>query len=271
MARKREVVRMELEELKKLVDVVAALRDPEKGCPWDLAQNHNSLLKHLHEEAYEFAAAVEKGDIGAIEEELGDVFLQVLLHAQIAGEAGRFDLESLSRSLREKLVRRHPHVFGTAPRALSAEEALDNWRQAKESEGKPRYKITERELMAPALRSAGRLGEKAAGLNFDWEGPMQVSYKVEEEWQELKEEIVRGGDRQRIEEEMGDFLFSCAQLARHLGLDPEESLVRANAKFIRRFNQIEDKLADDDLDFKDLDTEALDRYWDAVKDDESHA
>ena len=264
---------MENREFDKLLDVITALRDPQKGCPWDLDQDHKSLLKCLLEEAYEFIAAVEEDNKENMEEELGDILLQVLLHCQIAKEAKTFDIESVSKSLREKLIRRHPHVFGKESEKVSnPEEALGKWREAKAKEKKPSsYHINKRHLMAPSLSGALKIGQKASHLNFDWEGPLQVSYKVEEEWQELKEEITHWpkGSLSRIEEEMGDVLFSCAQLARKLNLDPEKTLKKANEKFIRRFNRVEDRLKRLNVHFKDLNLEELDKHWNAIKEEES--
>ena len=266
---------METREFQELIRTVEALRNPQGGCPWDLKQDHISLLPCLLEETYELMDAVGRGDGDNTEEELGDVLLQVLLHCQIAKEAGHFDLESVSRRLREKLIRRHPHVFGDQ-KAEDAQEALGLWEAVKKSEGEeggPVYRMGKKELMAPALCSSLKLGQAAAQANFDWDGPEQVSYKVEEEWQELKEELApqRGpNNRERMREEMGDLLFSCAQLARHLRIDPEEALGLANRKFIRRFNAMEDRLRERGLPLEDLTLKELDVHWDAVKAQEVH-
>ncbi len=261
-------------EFEKLLNVVESLRHPQTGCPWDLNQNHKSLLKCLLEEAYEFIAAVETDNTKNMEEELGDILLQVLLHCQIAEESKHFDIESVSKTLREKLIRRHPHVFGDeSEKVAGPKEALEKWRKAKEEErSSPSHRINKRHLMAPSLSSAFKIGEHASRLNFDWENPLQVSYKVEEEWQECKEEIAHWprGNKARIEEEMGDVLFSCAQLARKLDLDPEKTLKKANEKFIRRFNLVEDRLKKLNLHFEKLNLEELDQHWNAVKEEESH-
>ena len=266
-------VEMKLDEFKALIQIVETLRDPEKGCPWDIKQTHESLLASLVEETYEFIDAVKENNDGGIREELGDILLQVLLHCQIARESGGFDIESLSRVLREKLVRRHPHVFG-GDKAQGAEEALEKWEEAKRKEtGRRRnYEMEKKNLMAPALSSSLKIGKKAAELNFDWDNLEQVAYKVEEEWQELKEEMVMlsKGNQERVKEEMGDILFSCAQLSRHLGIDPEEALNRANRKFIRRFNHMEERLKAQGLNVRDLGLKELDGHWDAVKEAENH-
>ncbi len=258
-----------LEELTRLVEIVRALRDPESGCPWDLEQTHESLTKYLREESYEFIAAVKSGNTAEMADELGDVLLQVVLHAQIASESGKFDLAQVARTISDKMLRRHPHVFDNKSGAsVKTEEVKARWEEIKASEGKAKkHAINEKDLRYPALLSAHRIGAKTKELNFDWEDPSQVAYKVEEEWQELKEEITSFPDSNisRIREEMGDFLFSAAQLARHLGLNPEECLEEANQKFVRRFNQVEDLIASEGKGFKDLNQRQLDHYWDAVK------
>ncbi len=258
-----------LEELARLVEIVRALRDPKTGCPWDLEQTHQTLTKYIREESYEFIAAVEAQDYEEMADELGDVLLQVVLHSQIASETGKFNLEQVARNISDKMIRRHPHVFDNKDGAtIKTEEVKERWEQIKASEGKvKKYAINEKDLRYPALHSAHRIGAKTKELNFDWEDPSQVSYKVEEEWQELKEEITSfpSSNMQRVKEEIGDFLFSAAQLARHLGLDPEECLDEANRKFVRRFNQVEDLITADSKGFKELNQRELDHYWDAVK------
>lgn len=257
------------QELARLVEIVRALRDPKSGCPWDLEQTHQSLIHYMREEAYEFISAAEKGDAHEMADELGDVLLQVVLHSQIASESKSFDLAQVARTISEKMIRRHPHVFDNKQNtSITTAEVKSNWAKIKEQEGpKASYEIGEKYLRYPALLSAHKIGAKTKELNFDWEDPAQVAYKVEEEWQELKEEITSfpQSNLDRVREEMGDFLFSAAQLARHLGLDPEECLARANKKFVGRFNQVEDLIKEKDLKFQDLTQRELDHYWDAVK------
>ena len=247
----------------KLYDVVKALRDPETGCPWDLEQTHKSLLKYLIEESYEFLHAAENDDFEHMEEEIGDVLLQVLLHCIIADESGKFSLESASEKLADKLIRRHPHVFETNGEKISTEEVTENWKKIKKSEkGSKDHHIHKGHLNFPALFSANKIGEKTNEIGFDWEDHRQVSYKVEEEWQELKEELMRvSEDRQKIEEEIGDFLFSTAQLARHLELNPEEALRKANMKFIKRFQFMENLIREAGKDINDLNQKQMDHYW----------
>ncbi|MCF8058707.1 MAG: nucleoside triphosphate pyrophosphohydrolase [Bacteriovoracaceae bacterium] len=263
---------MELNEFKNLVQVVKALRDPDTGCPWDLEQNHQSLLKYLFEESYEFKEAVEKNDPILMNDELGDILLQVLLHSEIASEADHFNLESVSKNLAEKLIRRHPHVFNNPEnKKISAEDVNQNWHEIKAQEKglKKSRAIKEKIIYGPALKVAENIGHKTKELNFDWENANQVAWKVEEEWQELKEELMPSKiNPERIAEELGDFLFSAAQLARHLNLDPEELLKKANQKFLKRFYAMEDQLSIDGKEFKDMTQEQLDRYWTFAKDQE---
>lgn len=259
------------EQITRLKQVVAALRDPKTGCPWDLEQNHKSLLPYLIEEAYEFMHAVENDDLEHMEEELGDVLLQVVLHAQIASETKKFDLESVAAKLADKMVRRHPHVFADGG-AKTADEVTAKWQEIKASEKAKRHAIHEGHLAAPALTSSTKIGAKTRELNFDWDDAAQVAYKVEEEWQELKEEIVGPKiNHQRAKEEMGDFLFSVAQLARHLNIDPEAALRDANKKFLRRFNQVEDMIVGEGKNFSQMNQMQLDEYWNMAKSREKKA
>lgn len=260
---------MERPELDELIKVVAQLRDPQNGCPWDLKQTHESLLRYLFEESYEFKNAVMQKNELEMEEELGDILLQVLLHGQIASDRGAFNLESVAAKLKKKLVHRHPHVFASEGEKLSSEEVEKRWQALKQKE-KPTAQtraLSSRVLNNTALGSANEIGKKTGQLNFDWEDASQVLYKVEEEWQELKEEIVPGVEvnQARIQEELGDFLFSTVQLARHLGVDSEEALRRANEKFVRRFQQVEDLLRQENLNFTELNQQQLDVYWNQVK------
>ncbi len=254
-------------EYKRLKEVIELLRDPEKGCPWDLEQTHESLLKYLLEECYEFVHSVETKNFKEMEEELGDILLQVLLHSAIAKNNNEFDIESVCKTLADKMIHRHPHVFKDKNSNLTVSEVLDNWDTLKEKEkGKKPREIDESYLNFPAVLSALKIGKKTHKLGFDWDDPTQVAYKVEEEWQELKEEILPSlTNRARVHEEFGDFLFSMVQLARHLDLDPEESLRAANRKFLKRFNKMEDLMEKAGLKFKELNQKQMDVYWDKAK------
>jgi MazG family protein len=267
---------MEMPEFYKLTQVVKRLRDPKQGCPWDLKQTHASLLKYLIEESYEFIAAVENQDVKEMEDEIGDVLLQVLLHCQFASEENNFDIESVSKNLADKMIRRHPHVFEEAVAGIDAEQVVTNWEEIKlqEKDSQPHSLIDDSYLKFPALFAANKIGKQTNKISFDWDDAAQVSYKVEEEWQELKEEIVSHNlrssenSKERMFEEMGDFLFSAAQLARHLNIDPEEACRQANKKFLKRFQKMEIFIKDAGKDIKKMNQKEMDHYWDQVKLDE---
>lgn len=252
-------------ELISCIETVNKLRDPENGCPWDLKQTHESLLKYLLEESYEFMDSVERKDFNDMKDELGDVLLQVILHSKIAEQDGKFDIEDVARNLKDKIIERHPHVFDDK-KGLTSEEVEKNWQQikSKKSEGTV---FTDKDLNFPSLFSSYKIGKKTTQNNFDWEDYGQVVYKVEEEWQELKEELTphRSMDMEKVEEELGDMLFSMAQLARHVNLDPEALLRKANKKFIRRFTQMESLVKKRGFALTDLSQSELDVFWSQVK------
>lgn len=259
---------MNYPELERCIKVIKALRHPETGCPWDLEQTHESLLKYLIEESYEFIEATHSKDPKHMEEEIGDVFLQVLLHSTIAEQARTFDLEGVAKGLADKIIRRHPHVFHPGNKNLSTDEVIERWKGLKEQEkGPKKYAIEHKLLHAPALETAFQIGVKSTAVNFDWEDYYQVMSKVEEEWQEVKEELPPGGEhnKERVKEEIGDLLFSVAQLARHLDLNPEECLRDANKKFIKRFNKVEDKVRLAGKKLEETPQSELEKYWIEVK------
>jgi MazG family protein len=257
----------------KLKDVIAELRDPEHGCPWDLKQTHETLLKYLLEESYEFIEAVEEKDPKKMEEEIGDVLMQVLLHAQLGSEKGLFDMESVSAKLTEKLIRRHPHVFENNQTKIDADQVLINWEKikkeekAREDKEHTHHLITSSVLNAPPLMAATKIGKKTNEIKFDWDDYSQVAYKVEEEWQELKEELTphREINRAAVFEELGDLLFSIAQLARHLDLDPHDALKAANKKFLRRFHSMEDLIIARGQKLQDMNQREMDVFWNQAK------
>lgn len=263
----------------KLKDVIAELRHPVTGCPWDLKQTHETLLKYLLEESYEYIEAVELKDAKKMEEEIGDVLLQVMLHTYIAEQENKFSLESVAGKLTEKLIRRHPHVFENKDVSLSAEEVLINWDKIKAEEKlreegeKTHHRIKLGVLNAPPLASAVKIGKKTNDIKFDWDDYTQVAYKVEEEWQELKEEITpnRTLNREATFEELGDLLFSVAQLARHLDMDPDKALQAANKKFLRRFHAMEDLMEKKNVKLESMNQEQMDVYWNEAKINEKNA
>ncbi len=230
-------------QLENLISVVRKLRDPIAGCPWDLEQTHESLLRYLIEEAYEYVEAVEKKDSEMMKEEIGDVLLQVVLHSVLAEQGNLFNIEEVAATLSKKLIHRHPHVFGAGDKTLNATEVREQWEVIKNLEKKTHKSAIPYKLIHnPALKTADLIGQASTKVAFDWESHQQVLYKVEEEWQEVKAELGPTGvyDHARVEDELGDLLFSMAQLARHLKVDPELALRKANKKFLKRFHKMEE-------------------------------
>lgn len=259
---------MSYPNFEKMVEVITQLRHPTKGCPWDLKQDHKSLLRFLIEESYEYLHAVETQNYELMEEELGDVLLQVVLHCVIAQETNKFDIESVSKVLSEKMIRRHPHVFEDSSLAQTEEQVKENWQKIKESEksSTQAQHIDASYLSFPALFSSYKIGKKTNQINFDWDRAEDVLAKVEEELEELKEEIsAKKVDPKLVKEEMGDLLFSAAQLARHLGVEPEEALRDANRKFINRFTSMEKLIKNDKKNVLSMTQLEMDEYWKLVK------
>lgn len=227
-----------------VLDVMARLRDPNGGCPWDLEQSFATIAPYTIEEAYEVADAIERKDMTALREELGDLLFQVAFHARMAEEQGAFDFADVARALADKMIKRHPHVFAAGDER-SAEEQTRAWEALKAEERarkRPDASLLDDVPMAlPALMRAEKLTKRAARINFDWPTPDEVLAKLEEELAELSEARA-SGDRDAVAEEMGDILFVMANLARKLNVDPEEALRRANAKFTKRFCYIEQRL-----------------------------
>ncbi len=255
------------ELFEELVGVMARLRGRD-GCPWDREQTHASLKRYALEETYELLEAIDQGDDGAIRDELGDVLLQVLFHAQMASEDRRFAIEEVMTGLRDKLVRRHPHVFGDET-ATDADAVLRNWEKVKALE-KPKGGAQEHSLFTsvpramPALARAQRTGDKAAGVGFDWPEVEPVWQKVEEELQELKE-AVGTGRADRVEAELGDLLFSVVNLSRFLNVQAEEALAGTIERFQKRFAHIERELAARGRSVSDASFEELDELWEQAK------
>lgn len=243
------------------------LRHPTKGCPWDLEQDHQSLLRYLIEESYEYIYATKINDTEEMEEELGDVLLQVLLHAQIGSERKAFDIYSVAKKLNDKMIRRHPHVFEKPDPNITTEELHIRWDKIKKTEKKKSVAgiFSDKDLAAPPLLAAYKIGKKSHKAEFDWDSASEVMNKVEEELKELKEEIAKN-DLQRSKEEMGDLIFTMAQLARHLNLDPHECLLAANKKFVDRYSELE-KLAHPKKS-TELNREQKEALWKKVKDNE---
>ena len=253
--------------LTRLRAIMRALRDPQTGCPWDIEQDFASIAPYTIEEAYEVADAIEKGDWPALQGELGDLLLQVVYHAQMAEEAGHFTLNDITRGISDKMVARHPHVFGDDSRDKSAQQQVQDWEHVKAAERAARAKggvLDDVALGLPALMRAVKLQKRAARVGFDWPSTDQVLDKMQEEARELVEARDTLSDAE-VAEEFGDLLFVMANLARHLQLDPEEALRAANAKFTRRFQSIERALAAQGRSPADSTLDEMDALWNAAK------
>jgi tetrapyrrole methylase family protein/MazG family protein len=249
-----------------LVALMKRLRGPG-GCPWDRKQNHRTLLPYLLEETYEVIDSVQRRNMGDLSEELGDLLLQIVFHAQMAEERSQFDIEDVVDRICQKLIARHPHVFGQQKR-LSANQVLDNWEKLKLAE--PRKRKRPRGVLdgvprtLPALLRAYRIQEKTARFGFDWSEPQEVLGKVTEEVHEL-ESSLRQRRKPEIEHELGDLLFALVNLARHLRIDPEGALAKTNRRFIRRFEYIEKNLPKSGKDLTSATLEEMDALWDEAK------
>lgn len=249
--------------IEELLEIMATLRGPE-GCPWDKEQTHESLKPYVVEEAYELVEAVDGGENGEIREELGDLLLQIIFHSQIAAETGSFDFDDVIRGINEKLLRRHPHVFGDE-KAVDEVEALKNWERIKvETEGK---KKTKRHPGTPILHRALRMQEKAVSLGFDWEETSQLFEKLEEEINEVRE-AVASGDREEVTEEIGDLLFMAVNLSRFLDIHPEDALERSLSKFGKRFRIMEAMATKDERSLEEMNLAEMEAYWQEAKKDE---
>jgi len=252
-----------VDAFRTLVDVVARLRAPN-GCPWDREQTHQSLRPCLLEESYEVLDALDRAEPAALREELGDLLLQIVFHAQIASEQGQFTAEDVSADVAAKMVRRHPHVFGDATVADSA-EVTRNWSRIK-AEERARRGAEDTSVLSglppelPALHAAARLGEKAARVGFDWPSPAEALTKVREELAEL-EEALAGDQPERVEQELGDMLFALASVARLAGHSPEMALRQALTRFGRRFRRIEAAVRSQGRDIHALTAAELDTLW----------
>lgn len=253
--------------IERLLEIMKTLRDPGRGCPWDREQTWATIAPHTIEEAYELADAIERDDAAHVRDELGDLLFQVVFQARIAEEQGLFDFDAVAATISDKLERRHPHVFGTATVGSAAEQTAA-WEKHKAAErraaGGPVGVLDGVALGLPALTRAAKLGRRAAGVRFDWARPADVLGKIEEECVEL-EGALAAGHQHAVNEELGDLLFSVAQLARHVGADPEAALRVANAKFERRFRHIETLLAEQGRSVREAGPDELEALWARAK------
>lgn len=270
--------------LQDLLHLMARLRDPKYGCPWDVQQNYASIVPHTLEEAYEVADAIERGDFDDLKGELGDLLFQVVYYSQLAREEGRFEFDGVIDGITRKLIRRHPHVFPTGdlyapletPR-LSDEEVKQRWEEIKAQERAVKAKAPEQlsllddvPAVLPALSRAAKLQKRASQVGFDWPSALPVVDNVREELDEVLEAMA-DNDSAGIKEEVGDLLFAAVNLARHLKVDPENALRAANRKFERRFRFIEQALRDTQRPMEDCTLEEMDALWGEAKRQEKNA
>lgn len=257
----REYSKIQLMEFERLKEIMKQLR---AKCPWDKKQTHASLRPYLIEEAYETLEAIDREDPDELREELGDLLLQIVFHATLAEEKGQFSAEDVVRGINDKMVSRHPHVFGDA-QFETAEEVVGQWEERKKEEGKLRESILEGipESM-PALLRAQRLQSRAAKVGFDWEHVKDVLDKVEEEFGEFREAL-HERDENKVEDELGDILFALVNVSRFTGINAENALRRTIAKFIKRFRHIEMKASEEGRELRDMSLEEMEQHWQESK------
>ena len=252
--------------IERLLEIMARLRDPERGCPWDLQQDFRSIAPHTIEEAYEVADVIERGDLPSLRDELGDLLFQVAFHSRLAAERGAFDFNDVVDAICNKLTRRHPHVFGDAVMTDAADQTRA-WERMKREERAARGEagaLADVPVALPALTRARKLGARASDAGFDWPDAAGPRAKIDEELAEL-DRAVGASDPSAREAELGDLLFSIVNLARHLEVDPETALRRANERFARRYRHVELELARLGQPAADASPELLDRLWAAAK------
>ena len=256
----------ETRAIDRLLAIMARLRDPERGCPWDREQSFATIAPYTIEEAYEVGDAIERGDLAALKDELGDLLFQVVFHARMAEEAGHFGFDDVAQAIADKMERRHPHVFGDADISSVAAQN-EAWEAHKAAErqvggGATTSVLDGVALALPALLRAAKISRRAARIGFDWPDADEVIDKIDEELDELQDEMDEDRDPAVLEEEMGDLLFAAANLARKLDIEPETALRRATAKFERRFRRVETLAQERGIG---PDIEALEALWDEVK------
>ena len=260
--------------MQQLLDIMAQLRNPEGGCPWDLKQDFRSILPHTLEEAYEVADAIESDDRMQLRDELGDLLFQVVFYCQLAREEGSFEFADVAQTMSNKLIRRHPHVFsppddeaelGTS--ALDADQVLQKWEAIKQTErdAKQQHSVLDDVPSAlPAMQRSAKLQKRAANVGFDWPDATPVLANMAEELEEI-EQAFASGDKDHTLEELGDLMFACVNMARHLKQDPEQVMRAANAKFERRFRFLETQLLEAGESLESVDLERMEAGWKAAK------
>ncbi len=252
-----------MSSMQNLLEIMARLRNPEGGCPWDLEQDFASVAPYTVEEAYEVADAIAREDMPSLRDELGDLLFQVVFHAQMAAETDEFDFDDVAKGICDKMIRRHPHVFGSDDERTQG-AIPGSWERIKADERQAASALDSIALSLPALKRAEKLGRRASGTGFDWPDTGGVREKITEELGEL-DEAAQDTDKQRIAEELGDLLFAIVNLARHLKIDPEQALVGANRKFEQRFRHMETEVKDSGGSLADFDIDSLEAKWQAAK------
>ncbi|NOZ46013.1 MAG: nucleoside triphosphate pyrophosphohydrolase [Chlorobi bacterium] len=249
-----------LDEFERLLNIMDDLR---AGCPWDKVQTNESLRILTIEETYELADAILKNEKQEIKKELGDLLLHIVFYAKIGSETGDFTITDVLKSINEKLIYRHPHIYGDV-KVNNAEEVKENWEHLKLKEGNKRV-LEGVPKSLPALIKANRIQEKVKGVGFDWDEKSQIWDKVQEELNEVKEELIKSNNKEKIEAEFGDFLFSMINAARLYGIDPENALERTNKKFMKRFNYLEDKTIKIGKSLHDMNLDEMNKIWEEAK------
>ena len=268
----KQAIDLAEKNLRSLIEVMARLRDPQDGCAWDLEQDHASIAPYTIEEAYEVAEAIEQNNPDALRDELGDLLLQVVFQARIGEENGHFDFASIAQSITDKMIRRHPHIFSDAE-FRDADEQRQAWEDMKAEE---RAQKNETRLLdgvattLPAIMRAYKLQKRAARVGFDWPDTGQVMDKVNEEMAELAKELNDNPeDKTRLKDELGDVLFSVINLARAVDIDPEDALKSTNAKFVQRFNYVEEQILSTGKSLKETSLEDMENLWQEAKTNKS--
>ena len=258
-----------MSSITRLLDIMARLRDPQRGCPWDLEQTFRTIAPYTIEEAYEVADAIERDDLGSLRGELGDLLFQVVFHAQMASEQGAFAFDDVAAAICDKLERRHPHVFGDA-RIDSAAAQTVAWEEQKrlERERAGASVLDDVPLALPALTRANKLGKRAALVGFEWPDAAGTLDKLDEELGELRKEVAEQAGEAAITNELGDVLFCVVNVCRYLKIDPETALRGANSKFERRFGYVEHRLREQGRSAREATLEEMDRLWDEGKERE---
>jgi len=260
--------------MQQLLDIMAQLRNPDGGCPWDLKQDFRSILPHTLEEAYEVADAIESDDRMQLRDELGDLLFQVVFYCQLAREEGSFEFADVAQTMSDKLIRRHPHVFGPQANGLKqgatgldADQVLERWESIKQAErdAKQQHSVLDDVPNAlPAMQRSAKLQKRAANVGFDWPDLTPVLANMAEELEEVQQAFA-SGDKDHTLEELGDLMFACVNMARHLKQDPEQVMRAANAKFERRFRFLESQLLEAGEQLENVSLERMDAGWDAAK------